>query len=106
LKSCTCVQLLGERLDVVEVFLLGKLGSDLINNGGQVSDVVLSLEGLLLVGDGVRERVLEGGLHTEHALVSLVLRETVDSLTDDIGLLTEDIVVTQTYDQERKGREQ
>lgn len=89
--------LLGVGLDVVEVLLLSKLGSDLIDDGGEVADIVLGLEGVLLGGDGVGEGVLEGDLHAVDTLVALVVGETVDSLTDDVGLLTEDIVVTQTY---------
>jgi hypothetical protein len=98
MRYCTNgTNLLGVGLDVVEVLLLSKLSSDLIDDGSEVADIILGLEGVILGGNGVGKGVLESNLHAVDTLVSLIVGETVDSLTDDVGLLTEDIIVTQTY---------
>lgn len=81
----------------VKVLLLGKLSSDLVDEWGEVTDIVFGLEGCILCGDGVGERVLEGDLHAVDALVTLIVGEAVDSLTDDVCLLAEDVVVAETY---------
>jgi hypothetical protein len=78
----------------VKGILLGELGLDLLDDGGQVGDILLRLGPLSLGQELVLVRALCGAADAVDTVVGLLGAETLEGELDSLTLLLEEIIVS------------